>query len=248
LPNPLFPPAVRLLGRAVDRAARRGNVPFHPTFVRSQLTGKTPPVARLVHGGRGGEIRLKIYLCIVMMATAEPYDIRQPPTPQTWARMLALPPETGPRRVTSNLRWLDRNDFIQLEPRPGNTAAIKLVSTDIKDMPYVRASALNRYIGIPIEFWTHGWILHLSATGIALLLALLDSQGGYSEPRYVTKERRDSYQLSHNIWTQGRKELERHGILTVRRAPQGSEFDYRRLRNLYRIDAERFKQKPGSAF
>lgn len=246
MPNPLLPSAVRQLEKAVDRAARRGNVPFLPSFVRSQVDGVRPPLARLVQGGQGGEVRLKLYLCITMMATAKPYDIRQPPVPLTWARMLALPPETGPRRVNSNLKWLNRNGFIELEPRRGNTPAIKLVSAEAPGIPYVRASTQGRYVGIPIEFWRNGWILHLSATGIALLFVLLEAQGGYKEPRYIPKERQESYGLSHNTWTRGRKELERHGFLTVKRTPQGSDFDYRRLRNSYWVDDKRFLDHPGS--
>jgi hypothetical protein len=246
LPNPLYPAAVRQLEKAVDRAARRGKVPFPPTFVRSQVDGVVPPLARLIQGGRGGEVRLKLYLCITMMATAKPYDIRQPPAPHAWARMLALPPDTGPRRVNSNLKWLSSNGFMELEPRRANAPAIKLLSTEEPGGRYVRASTQGRYVGIPMEFWRRGWILHLSATAIALLFALLEAQGGYSQPRYIPYERRESYGLSHNTWTKARKELEHHGFLMVKRTPQGSDFDYRRLRNSYWVDEGRFLESPGS--
>ncbi len=248
MPNPLVPSAVMKLSKAAERADRRGKVPFHPTFVRSLTDGTAPPLAQLIKGGRGGEVRLKIYLCITMMATAKPYDMRQPPTPQTWARMLALPPSTGPRRITSNLKWLRDNGFIHLEPRPGNTPSIKLLSLEHPALPYVRASTQGRYLGIPIEFWTRGWILHLSATGIAVLFALLEAQGGHTSPRYLTKERRESYGFSHNTWTEARKELERNKILTVKRAPQGSDFDYRRLRNTHWINESRLLDLPGSGY
>ncbi|GAA1915973.1 hypothetical protein GCM10009716_26580 [Streptomyces sodiiphilus] len=242
--NSLYSNAVRQLGKAVDMSERHGKVAFSPSFVRSQADGAQPPLARLIQGGRGGEVRLKLYLCITMMATAEPHDIRRPPVPYAWARMLALPPETGPRRVTNNLKWLSRNGFIELEARRGSTPAIKLVSLEAPDLPYVRASTQGRYIGIPLEFWRNGWILRLSPTGIALLFTLLESQGGYEEARYVTSERRDTYGLSHNTWTKGRKELEQYGFLTVKRTPQGTDFDYRRLRNSYWIDEGKFSEKP----
>lgn len=79
--NPLYPDAVRQLEKATSRAHRRGNIPFHPSFARSQVDGRKPPLAQLIQGGQGGEVRLKLYLCITMMATAEPHDIRQPPHP-----------------------------------------------------------------------------------------------------------------------------------------------------------------------
>lgn len=243
--NPLYPEPVRHLGKATSRASRRGNVPFHPAFVRSQIDGVTPPLARLIHGGQGGEVRLKLYLCITMMATAEPFDIRQPPAPHTWARMLNLPLDTGPRRITSNLRWLEKAGFIELTPRPGKPPLIKLLSVEAPGTPYLRASTQGRYVGIHINFWRLGWILHLSATGIALLFALMESQGGYAQARYISRERRESYGLSHNTWTRGRKELEANGFLTVTRVPQGEDFDYRRMRNAYRIDEGRFLEPPG---
>ncbi|MFD7940761.1 hypothetical protein ACFV4T_40725 [Streptomyces sp. NPDC059755] len=160
--------------------------------------------------------------------------------------MLALPPDTGPRRVNSNLKWLNDNGFIKLEPRRGNTPSIKLISTEDPDGPYVRASEQGRYVGMPMEFWSQGWIVHLSATGIALLFVLLEALGGYTEPRYIPSERRSSYGLSHNTWTKARKELEHNGFLLVKRTPQGSDFDYQRLRNSYWVDEDRFFDPPGA--
>lgn len=231
----------------MTNASRRGKVSFPLTFVRSDEGAPTPPLARLIQGGRGGEVRLKLYLCITMMATAEPHDIRRPPTPQLWSRMLALPPDTGPRRVTSNLKWLAANKFIELKPRRGNTPIIQMLSLDEEGAPYQRASMQGRYVGVPSDFWSRGWILELDATAIALLFMLLESQGGYDHPRYIPTERRESYGVSHNTWTLGRKELERHGFLTVGRTPQGGDFDYTRLRNTYWIDESRFLSPPGSS-
>ncbi|MFV6027110.1 hypothetical protein [Streptomyces sp. NPDC056264] len=256
MPNPLFPSAVTLLDKAVATAARRTQVPFWPSFVRAKEgDASTPPLARLIQGGRGGEVRLKLYLCITMMATAKPHDIRRPPTPQLWSRMLALPPDTGPRRVNSNLKWLAANKFIELKPRRGNTPMIQMLSLDappippslnMPAVPYQRASAQARYIGVPTEFWSRGWIVELGATAIALMLILLESQGGYDRPRYVPRERREAYGVSHNTWTQGRKDLERHGLLTVGRTPQGGDFDYTRMRNTYWINEKRLHTPPGA--
>ncbi|GGS86497.1 MULTISPECIES: hypothetical protein [Streptomyces] len=239
--------AVEALNAAANRAARHGRVSFAPSFVRSLAPDTLPPLARLIRGGRGGEVRLKIYLCLVMMATADPFNIKNPPTPTAWCRRLALPSDSGPRRVTSNIKWLAENGFIELGPRRGYAPpSIQLVSLEEKGKPFERASLMGRYVGIPIEFWRNGWIIALSPTSIALLFALLESQGGYSEPRYVPKQRRSEYGFSHNTWTEARKELEEHKFLTVSRTPQGSDFDYQRLRNSYWIEQSRFMDKPGS--
>ncbi|WP_157880254.1 hypothetical protein [Streptomyces katrae] len=239
--------ATEALNKAVDKALRHGRVSFAPSFVRSREASTLPPLARLIRGGRGGEVRLKLYLCMVMMATAEPFDIKRPPTPQTWCRRLALPADSGPRRVTSNMKWLAENGFIELGPRRGYAPpTIQLLPLDGEGEAFERASLKGRYVGIPIEFWRNGWLLALNATTIALLFALLESQGGHSEPRYVPRQRRESYGFSHNTWTEARKHLESHGLLAVTRTPQGSDFDYQRLRNSYWINESRFSEMPGS--
>ena len=52
----------------------------------------------------------------------------------------------------------------------------------------------------------------------------------------MLRDRRASYGLSHDSWTRGRHELEAAGLLTVKRVPQGDEYDYTRLRNSYWLE------------
>lgn len=227
-----------LLARAVDRSGRHENVPFAPAFVRSR-DGR-PPLARLVFdgGGRGGAVRLKLYLCITLMATGSPHDIKQPPTARAWARRLALPQDTGPRRVNNALKWLETNQLISLEPRVGAPAMIKLLSASGDGSPYVARGP--RWISIPLGLWREGWLLDLSATALALLLVLMELQGGRDGAQSVPRERRFEYGLSADTWTRATKELVRRGLLTVGRTPQGdNEFVYNRMRNTYRVHVER---------
>lgn len=186
--------------------------------------------------GSGREVRLRLYLCITMMATRAPYDLVSPPNPNTWSRLLALPQDTGPRRVSGNLKWLHNNAFIALQPRSGRPASITLLDPALSGGPYIRPIEQGRYVGVPVELWSHGWILSLSATALALLFALLEHQGGYHEARYVLTHRRERYGLSPDTWTLARRELEEHKLLSVGRTPQGSDFDYRRMRNTYWVD------------
>jgi hypothetical protein len=177
-----------------------------------------------------------------MMATRSPYDIISPPNPTTWAQLLALPEETGARRVSSNLKWLANEQFIALQPRPGRPASIKLLDPALSGGLYVRPAEQGRYVGVPVELWQNGWILALSATALALLLVLIDHQGGYGErARYILRQRRERYGLSPDTWTLARKELVDYNLLTVGRTPQGSDFDYRRMRNTYWVDLEALK-------
>ncbi|MFF2541661.1 hypothetical protein ACFVUY_03775 [Kitasatospora sp. NPDC058063] len=223
--------------KSAVQKAQRTSVAFPHEFIKAD-DGR-PPLARLVHGGRGGAVRLRLYLCITMMATSAPYDLQRPPTGSTWCRLLGLPEDGGPRRVTSNLKWLADARLISLTRRWGGPPAITLLDPAGTGAPYVRP--LGRYVGVPAELWENGWLLDLSPTALALLLVLLERQGGQSEPQYVTRHRRDLYGLSPDTWTKARKELEGQGLLTVRRVPQGSDFDYQRLRNTYWVELSRLK-------
>lgn len=178
-----------------------------------------------------------------MMATRHPFDLsKHAPSPTHWCELLALPVDTGPRRISSNLTWLSKNNFVRLTPRPGRPAAITLLDPSGSGQPYVRPIMQGgRYVGMPVEFWSHGWLLALSATATALLLVLLEHQGGYGEARYVMRDRRARYGLSADTWTLARKELEQHHLLHVGRTPQGSNFDFRRLRNTYWVDLHALK-------
>ena len=62
-----------------------------------------------------------------------------------------------------------------------------------------------------------GWLLYLSLVAISVLLALREFLGGSKVPRYMLRDRRASYDLSHDSWTRGRHGLEAAGLLTVRR-------------------------------
>lgn len=237
--------AEELLRGAAAKSKRSGNVPFPPEFVTAKAGQEHPaPLARMIQGGQGGSVRLRLYMCITMMATSKPFDLKTPPTPKNWARLLALDPRTGARSVLRNLKWLADNKFTKLDPRWGGPPAITLCSPAGDGREYVRPIEQGRYIGVPVEFWTKGWVLELSPTAIALMLVLMDALGGHSEPQYVSAEKRRLYGLSSDTWTKATKELREHGLLAVRREPQGSFYDYERLRNLYWLDVDRLKEPP----
>jgi hypothetical protein len=207
-----------------------------------------PPLARLIQGGRGGEVRLKLYLFLTMMATTAPYDIRNPPTPATLARTLDLPTDTGPRRITSNLRWLESHGFISTTKRSGLTPAIQLLDLDIPgNHPLTNPRSHGPWLTIPIGFWSYGWLLHLSPVGIAVLFSLSELLGGYKTPRYMLRDRHESYGLSHDTWTRGISELKENRLLEVDRNPQGSDYAHSRLRNSYWLINDLLEMPPVQA-
>ena len=158
----------------------------------------------------------------------------------TLARTLDLPPGTGARRITSNMKWLADNRFIELTRRSGLTPSIQLLDPHRSGKPMrdPRRPRGQRYVSFPIGFWSHGWLLHLSPVAIAVLFALREHLGDSKVPRYMLRDRRASYELSHDTWTRGRHELENAGLLTVKRVPQDDEYVYTRLRNSYWLEID----------
>jgi hypothetical protein len=241
--------AIDLLTKAVARSKRTKGVPFSPAFIRA-TTGGRPPLSQLIYdgGGQGGGVRLRLYMSLKMMASHAPYDVKTPPTPRQWARRFALPEDNGARRVNNALKWLEAHKLIKLEQRVGAPSGITLLSSSGNGSRYVEREG-GRWVSMPLEFWTHGWILDLQPTSIALLLILMELQGGRGERHQpASQERRHEYGLSSSAWTVATNALKSYGLLTVKRITQSEEeFVYDRMRNAYHVDVDRLRLPPPSA-
>jgi hypothetical protein len=205
-------------------------------------------MARMLRGGQGGEVRLKLYLTMTMLAARPPHDIRSIPA-RTWAQVLALPdPEVnGARRITDALAWLRDENLIRLDSRQGMPKDVTLLSPTGNGKGYSWRGSW--YVSMPIGFWQHEWIYQLSGTATAFVLVLRDmrSDRSDSDPPWLTTTQKRRYGLSEDTWTRATKELTSQGLLTVRRKPQGKEFDHRRLRNTYWVHTERLDMPIGGA-
>ncbi len=232
--------SLRLLNWLVGRSRRTSGLGLAEAFIRRPNASEPPPtLARLLRGGQGGEIRLKLYLTMSLLAVNPPYDIAQPVPARSWAEMLSLPdPErNGARRVNDAIDWLADNRLIVSDRRQGTPGAVRLLNQDGSGEGYVRP--VGRYVLLPLGLWQDGWIVRLSGTGLALLIILLDMQGGRAGPAWVSpSQARARYDLSADTWTKGVQELETVGLVAVVKKPQGEFFDYRRMRNSYRVDTE----------
>jgi hypothetical protein len=71
-------------------------------------------------------------------------------------------------------------------------------------------------------------------------MVIRDVQRAKNRLSYIPSGERDLYGLSPDTWTCGRNDLKRRGLPEVKRVPQGGEFNYPRMRNLYRVRLERF--------
>ena len=191
----------RRLTRAVERSKRRTGVNLPIEFLRSeQDPPAVTPLARLLRGGQGGEVRLKLYLCLSLLATAAPYNIRERIRASVWAEALGLPdPEgNGARRVTNALRWLDAKGYIRLHTRAGMPPTVTLLDPRGGGGDYVGVEKAQRWVRLPLALWEREWIVDLSGSALALLLVLLELQGGATRPQYLETGRHAQYGLSED--------------------------------------------------
>jgi hypothetical protein len=164
--------------------------------------------------------------------------------------MLGLPnaDRNGARRVNDAIDWLAEHKFIVSERRRGSPGGLQLLSQIGDGGPYKQAYGTERYISVPLGVWQYGWIVRLSGTALALLIILLDMQGGRAVPPWISPaQARKRYDLSADTWTKGVHELVNHGLVSVTRRPLAGPFDYRRLRNAYQINEEELEATSATA-
>jgi hypothetical protein len=229
------------LNRIIERSKRRTGLQLPPSFVRDQAD-QDPPLAQMLRGGQGGEVRLKLFLTMALLATDPPHKIN-PISSRVWASALTLPdPESrGARRISDALRWLNdhKPPFVSLDRIPGSPPTIQLLSASGSGKKWVRPT--GQYVTVPLGFWTNKWIIKLSGAGTALLIVLLDLQGGRTRPLSLSGHDRRIRGLSDDTWTRATKELHGHGLLEVGKATQGTDLDWRRARNTYWVPLEQLE-------
>jgi len=235
---------LRMLRALVRRSQRSTGVPFAESFIRrDDASDPPPPLARLLRGGQGGEVRLKLYLTMSLLAVSPPFDIGPVPA-RSWAEALGLddPARNGARRVSDAIDWLAGHKFLVAERRQGTPGSVRLLSQDGLGGLYKRPTPGGRYVRLPLGLWDEGWIVRLSGTALALLIVLLDLQGGRAQPQWISPgPARRRYDLSPDTWTKGLKELKALDLVSVSKRTQGDIFDYRRMRNAYWVDEEKLR-------
>lgn len=256
----------------VARRVKNRDAQVRRLFVARRDPDVPTPLARQLRGGRGGHVRMKLYLSLIWFAANPPYDVTYPA--RAWAQLLDLPdPESaGARRINDAFAWLAENAFIRSIPRPGLPSRIELLHESGTGRPYeVPGAAWNnlakdataeerdlaRYIKLPPQFWTNGWLPVLSGSAIAMLLVLLAEIGPNTPADHEVWLSPDvalrRYDLSADTRSAGFRELVDSGVVQVmRRTINPTTFDFRRMRNVYRyqpsafLGAARVAAKPAS--
>jgi hypothetical protein len=148
------------VGRYAAQRVHHRNAMVRNTFIHSKVPAVRPRLARMLVGGQGGEVRLKLYLSMLLIAISPPYNTTFPT--RGWAELLHLPqPEAdGPRRVRDVVRWED-NKFIRVVRRPGKEAEVFLLRDDGSGAEYGLVSKENdKWHQIPSKAWANGLDSH----------------------------------------------------------------------------------------
>ena len=261
-------PGADALAAAADLAGRNHSrtAQIRASFMLRPTPEKASPLGRMLRGGRGGQVRLKLYLSLMWLAAAPPHDAAYPS--RAWATLLGLkdPAGLGARRVNDALKWLEENKFLTIEQRPGLPNRVTLLMEDGSGQPYSvpgehmkRLSAAgrarvgdvdfdrHRYVQLPPEFWTNGWMATLSAPAVAMYLILLNEKGASAASTGLwlsPKVAGERYGLSSDTRTSGFDELRRARLIDLRRQAVSSRvFDVVRYRNVHTLQPDQLKDK-----
>lgn len=241
------------IAQRAGKRARNRTAQIRRDFVqRARPDAPDPPLARFIGGraGRGGEVRLKVYLTQLWIAAGGSHDVNF--APSAYARLLGLddPYKKGARKVNDALDWLHAEGFITLERSRGLEPVATLLREDGSRTPYElpgraakdpstgKVGPEHFYFRVPPSFWTQTWVAHLSGPAVAVLLVLLArsrskrQDGIWISPSQLT----DWYAFSDDTRRRGLAMLEDSGLVFVGRQAVDPDFGFRRVRNTYSIE------------
>jgi hypothetical protein len=258
-------PSREALELAADAATRAQNRRCRVRVGFSERTDEASevPMAEVLRGGQGGEVRLKLLLSMLWMAGKAPYDTTYPA--RVWATLLDLPqPETnGARRVTAAISWLEDHALLRTDRTPGLPATAFLLDERRTGDPYRPPGEVlaerresgepmtpsDYWVQLPPEFWTKGWIAVLDGPSIAMWLALNAEAGRYDRITDLWSSEmqgRRRFDLSTDTRNDGMRELERRGLVSSRKQSiSRNSFDYRKVRKTYTLRLAQLKAGPG---
>lgn len=230
--------AVERLEKAITRSKRKSSVRLPQGFARDSV-GKppSPPLAELMQGG--GEVRLKVFLTTLMMATKGPHATKV--TSKDLAAMLNLsaPDAAGARRVNKAFQDLVDAELVERVREPGHVPNTKILNPTGNGEEWDAAVLESPYITLPIDLWQRGWFIALSGRALALIIILRELTSGRPGGKgWADGTRKRQYGISDDTWTRGTKELVDAGLLEITEHVYASYGEPRR-RNIYKLRLER---------
>jgi DNA-binding transcriptional ArsR family regulator len=253
--------------RDANRRLRGRSAQVRHAFILRRPSDPTPPMTRMLRGGRSGVVRLKLYLSLLWFAGKAPYEVSYPYS--AWATLLNLPdPErNGKRRVADAFAWLADKRFVRVERTLGHPPRVFVRMDDGSGRVYKPPGELasrkgaskqdiisNLYVKLPQETWTQGWLAAFSGPALVMHLALLAESGGKrtEELWFSPSSAADRFDLSEDTRSRGLSDLQELGLITKLRRPvtrdgrPGDAWSERRFRNVYSLVPQRIAEHPWS--
>lgn len=247
--------------RSLGLRRRRAGAPVRTEFVSDENVARTP-LARLLSGGgdtggggRGGQLRVKLYLSLLLVCAKAPYSTTRPA--RAWAALLGLDDHEvrGVRRVQQALRDLHERGFIVLHDRGGTPPLVTLLDEhgdrsayEPPSETYSRLSSFNApahqlaphtYFRVPTAVWTDGHIARLTGPSLAMLLVLLAERRGQDVPVWFSPDRaQQRFSLSAGTRRAGLLQLRDLGLLhsaTRTVSEDGSYISFARRRRTHQL-------------
>lgn len=189
-------------------------------------------------GGRGGEIRLKLWLSLLYRFNPEEvwFDLDEV-NAKFMAGMFGLedPTEKGAARVRAAFNWLDHHGFIEIEggrlKKKGRVRVVHEVSLYLPDQwygihrqspkgtadgcLYAEFPRYNEsYVRVPSALWTNGWMGYLKASELMVLIIVCKLSENKNQRVEIKAARRyERFGLSDAMWRQGVAGLQDRGII-----------------------------------
>ncbi len=210
----------------------------------------SPPSMHMLRGGRGGSVRLKLYLSMLWLAVKPPHHVQE--SAYSWARLLGLPDDAdhGKRRVQDAIDWLVANQYLDRTPVPGKPALLRVLhdsgtGEDYTSPVVAEPTGNPTYRKLDPAFWTSGWMSALSGAAIVVWLAYLDEQGDSEEAGWLApSQTKSKYAISDDTRRKGLAELKSYGLVTPRRGWHREPFRHEFPVVRYRLNPSRLQQKP----
>jgi len=234
----------------------KAGAPVRNVFVAAPDADTVPPLASLLRGGgRGGHLRLKLYLGLLWLNATPPHESALPA--RAWAALLGLEDHEikGVRRIQQAAHDLQGRGFITIRDRGGRPNGLTILDDAGTGAPYTSPSETynrmqqqgapdsvlwqHRYFRIPSSIWTDGHMATLTGPGLAMLLVLLCERRGKDTDVWFTPDlARQRYNLADSTRSNGLQELRDRQLLSTRSisiSETGSFITFKRQRNTHRL-------------
>lgn len=239
---------------SLGRRRRESGAPVRKLFVAAREPfDQTPPMADLLHGGRSGQVRLKLYLSVLWRTAKEPFEVTSPA--RVWAELLGLPDPDGNglRRIRQAMRDLSDRRLLKVRGRGGQPSVLQPLSDTGDGKRYSAPSTAyqkqrstdpgrlwrHEYFKIPSALWTEGYMAQLSGPGLAMLLVLLSQQRQHLPGVWIVRGTADQqFGLSERTRNKGLDELRALNLISTEMASiddQGRTFGFSRRRNVHTV-------------